>query len=230
MFVIVFLIAVLLLLGAVLSYAVVAPGSQLLGRTLFRGSAASSKIALTFDDGPGEATPRILETLQQHGVRATFFLCGENVERYPGLARRIAEDGHEIGNHTYSHPHLFGKTPGRIALEIRRAQDVITHRTGCRPKLFRPPYGERWFGLFPILSGKELSTVMWSVNSHDWRLPAARIARQVIRKTRPGSIILLHDGAPLREGGNRMETAAALGEIIGALREQYEFVTASEMG
>jgi len=223
------LLLVFMVLGAMLGYAIVAPGSQWLGKTLVRGPETDQKISLTFDDGPGEATPQILDILKKANIRATFFLCGENVERFPDLARRIADEGHEIGNHTYSHPYLFWKTPGRIVREITRAQAVIARSTGCQPRVFRPPYGVRWFGLFPILSQNHLSPVMWSVSGADWRLPAAKIGSRVIRKAKPGSIILLHDGVPLKEGGDRKATAEALGEIVRVLGERYRFVTVSEM-
>jgi peptidoglycan/xylan/chitin deacetylase (PgdA/CDA1 family) len=216
-------------LAAVLGFAAAAPRSQLLGRTLVRGDGRTPRIALTFDDGPGEATPLILDILKKAGIRATFFLCGQNVERFPEHARRIAAEGHEVGNHTYSHPYLVCKTPGGIAWEIARAQNVIGHSTGCRPKLFRPPYGVRWFGLFPVLASHELTAVMWSVSGVDWRLPAARIADRVIAKAKPGSIILLHDGVPPGERGDRRETAEALQEIVRALGKRYRFATASEM-
>ena len=228
LFSICFLIA-LLVLGAIASYALVAPRSQLLGKTLVSGNGKLPTISLTFDDGPGEATPLILDTLKRAGIRATFFLCGQNVERYPELARRIAEEGHEIGNHTYSHPNLLWKTPGRIAWEVTRAQNVIEYATGSRPKLFRPPYGVRWFGLFPILASNGLTTVMWSVSSVDWKFPAERIASRVLERTKPGSIILLHDGVPQKEGGDRRATAEALPEIVRQLGDRYRFVTALEM-
>ncbi len=216
-------------LAAIVYYAVAAPASQWLGRTLVRGNPAAGTIALTFDDGPGEATPLILEILRKADVRATFFLCGQNVERFPEHARRIAEEGHEIGNHTHSHPYFLWKTPGKIAWEIDRAQEVIVSRTGHRPRLFRPPYGLRWFGLFPILHGRELTAVMWSVSGRDWRLPATGIAGRILRKANGGSIILLHDGCPPGERGDRRQTAAALEEIVRALSERYRFVTVSEM-
>ena len=216
-------------LAATVYYAVAAPASQWLGRTRVRGNPAAGTIALTFDDGPGEATPLILEILRKADVRATFFLCGQNVERFPEHARRIAEEGHEIGNHTHSHPYFLWKTPGKIAWEIDRAQEVIVSRTGHRPRLFRPPYGLRWFGLFPILHGRELTAVMWSVSGRDCRLPATGIADRILRKVNGGSIILLHDGCPPGERGDRRQTAAALEEIVRALSERYRFVTVSEM-
>lgn len=217
-------------LGVLVWYAVAAPASQWLGRTLVRDARPSAnRVALTFDDGPGEATPLVLDLLKEAGIGATFFLCGQNVERYPEYARRIAEEGHEIGNHTHTHPRLFWKTPGKIAWEIRQAQQVIAHCTGRPPQLFRPPYGLRWFGLFPVLSQNGLRAVMWSVNSLDWKLPASAIASRVLRGAAPGAIILLHDGVPPRESGNRQPTAEALREILQSLKGQYQFATISEM-
>lgn len=223
------LVILLMVLGALASYALVAPSSQWLGKALVSGDGNTPVISLTFDDGPGEATPLILDILKQARIRATFFLCGQNVERFPDLARRIAVEGHEIGNHTYSHPNLCWKTPGRIAWEIQRAQAVIQNATGCRPKLFRPPYGVRWFGLFPILASHDLTAVMWSVSGADWKLPPDRIAKRILQRTKPGSIILLHDGLPQSESGDRRATAEALPEILRLLGERYRFVTASEM-
>lgn len=215
--------------GAFISYALVAPRSQVLGKTLVKGVRDDTSVSLTFDDGPGIATPFILDELKAAGILATFFLCAQNVERFPELARRIAAEGHEIGNHTYSHPLLFWKTPGRIAWEITRAQQIIEQATGCRPRLFRPPYGVRWFGLFPILAANGLRTVMWSVSGADWAVPARQIAGRVIGGTSPGSIVLLHDGVPPLENGDRMATVEALRQIIPALSARYRFVMASQM-
>jgi peptidoglycan-N-acetylglucosamine deacetylase len=216
-------------LGFLVWYLVAAPGSQLMGATFARGSRDVSVAALTFDDGPGADTPKILDALQQAGVCATFFLCGSNVERYPATARRIAADGHEIGNHTYSHPRLLGKTPGHIALEIERAQVLIERHTGKKPKLFRPPYGLRWFGLFPILRQKNLQAVMWSINGRDWRSSSDAIARRIVGQMHPGAIILLHDGVPPGENGNRQATVECLPQILQQLAGQYRLVTVSEL-
>ncbi len=229
MLALIFLVFFLFALAAMASYALVHPRSQWLGQTLFSGDAQRPEICLTFDDGPGVATPAILDTLKRSGVRATFFLLGENVDRFPQLARRIADEGHEIANHTYSHPILIWKTPGKIAWEITRAQDVIERATGRRPKLFRPPYGVRGFGLFPIVAANRLTPVMWSVTGVDWKFPSHRIASRVLEKSKPGSIILLHDGVPQKESGDRQETAQALEQIVPKLAERYNFVTASEM-
>ena len=215
--------------GFLVWYVVAAPGSQVLGKSVVCGPRGSGKIALTFDDGPGEATPAILDMLKQAEIRATFFLCGQNVERYPDLARRIAEEGHEIGNHTHSHPRLLGRTPGKIAWEIETAQSIIEHRTGNRPKLFRPPYGLRWFGLFPVLKRNGLTSVMWSVNSRDWKRPHTAIVQHVVKETGPGAIILFHDGVPPRKSGNRQVTVAALRDILHATMGRFECVPVSEL-
>lgn len=223
------MLALLAGLGLLVWYAVAAPGSQLLGRTLTRGDGSLPAVALTFDDGPGEDTARILEALQQAGARATFFLCGANVERHPELARRIANSGHEIGNHTYSHPRLLGRTPGKIFWEIDRAQKVIEHHTGKKPTLFRPPYGLRWFGLFPVLRQQQLATVMWSINGRDWKNPAGQIVEGVLRQAHAGAIILLHDGIPPRDTGDRRATVEALPAILRVLGRRYRFLTISEI-
>jgi peptidoglycan/xylan/chitin deacetylase (PgdA/CDA1 family) len=225
----VLMLALLAGLGVLVWYLVAAPGSQLLGATVARGRQDIPAVAITFDDGPGAETPQILDALKSAGVRATFFLCGSNVERYPDTARRIAEEGHEIGNHTYSHPRLLGKSPGNIALEIDRAQKVIERHTGHEPKLFRPPYGLRWFGLFPILRRKKLQAVMWSVNGFDWCSSPEAITERVVRQARPGAIILLHDGVPPQENGDRHATAEALAEILRQLASRYLLITVSEM-
>ena len=221
--------ALLAICGVAVWYAVAAPQSQWLGPVFARGPADSCAVALTFDDGPGEQTSAILDILRERGVRATFFLCGSNVERFPALARRIADEGHGIGNHTDSHPRLLGRSPGRIALEIDRAQRVISHRTGCQPSLFRPPYGLRWFGLFPILARSGMGVVMWSVNSLDWRLPARQIVERVLGQAHSGSIILLHDGVPPRERGDRLATVEALPEILRQLGARCRLVTVTEL-
>jgi peptidoglycan-N-acetylglucosamine deacetylase len=216
-------------LGSFVWYLVAAPSSQLLGKSLAHGNEQTPAIALTFDDGPGTNTPQILAALKEAGVRATFFLCGCNAERHPEIARQIAADGHEIGNHTFSHLRLLGRSPGRIAWEIDRAQKVIGQATGRQPNLFRPPYGLRWFGLFPILRQHKLVLVMWSLNARDWRSSAAQIIERVVRKTKPGSIVLLHDGMPPGETGDRSATAEALPAILHTLAGRFRFLTISEI-
>jgi peptidoglycan/xylan/chitin deacetylase (PgdA/CDA1 family) len=186
---------------ALLWYACSVPSSQVFGPALIRGPADGGRIALTFDDGPASPfTEQILDILRDQQVPATFFVCGRNAERCPELLRRISAEGHAIGNHTYSHffPYLMTRT--QLAEEIDRAQVVIEKVTGQRPVLFRPPYGARWFGLYPVLRERGLKVVQWSDTGYDWKADEDSIVRLSLARLGPGSIILLHDGLEGYEG------------------------------
>jgi peptidoglycan-N-acetylglucosamine deacetylase len=197
-------------------------------------------VALTFDDGPDPLwTPRILEILKQEGVPATFFILGENGQANPSLVRRIVDEGHDIGNHTYSHPNL-GEVPGRITdLELNATQRLIESLTGRATILFRPPY----FGdaepttpdeVDPIVRATRLGylTIGLRVDPNDWERPGTS---QIVERTiagvtatdadQRGQIVLLHDG-----GGDRQQTVAALPQIIHELRaRKFRFVTVSQL-
>ncbi len=182
-------------------------------------------VALTFDDGPSpDVTPRVLDILQEKNARASFFVVGRRVERYPELARRVSAEGHVIGNHTYSHPPLFCfLSPRRLREEIERAQDVIFGATSVRPRHFRSPVGLR----HPILKGAldrvNLAFVLWRVRTYDTRaLTPDELRRRILERVRPGAIVLLHD----RGGPGAAAMLAALPDVIDALRARgYEFVT-----
>src|SRR5437588_8991599 len=122
-----------------MAWAVRGRSSAVFAPSIWRGPATRRAIALTFDDGPSESTPAILEILARHKIPATFFLCGANVDRLPAIARDIVAAGHEIGNHTYSHPYLFLRTRAGIAEELSRAQKAIHASTGATPRWFRAP-------------------------------------------------------------------------------------------
>lgn len=216
--------------SALLYYACAVPRSQLLGPTLVRGPIDGRRVALTFDDGPTPPfTEQILDILRDRKVPATFFVCGKNVERFPEILRRIRAENHTIGNHTYSHPFLYFRSRARIAEEIDRTQTTIEKVIGQPPKLFRPPYGVRWFGLFPLLRERGIRTIQWSDTGFDWESkngPAA-IVRLTLRSLGGGSVILLHDGhnaLPPNEV-DRSNTVAALPAIIeGAEQAGFRFV------
>ena len=211
-------------------YACVVPSSQVLGPVLVRGPAESKSVALTFDDGPAPPfTTKILDILRDYKVPATFFVCGKNVERSPAVLERIKAENHTIGNHTYSHPFLYFKTQKRITEEIDRTQTIIERVTGERPKLFRPPYGSRWFGLFPALRERKMPLIQWSDAGFDWRkgYGPAEIARRALKNLTAGSVILLHDGhnAFRPDQFDRASTVAALPTIIeGARKAGLTFV------
>ena len=217
-----------------LYYGCAVPSSQLLGRSLVRGPAGRKRVALTFDDGPTPpATDQILDILKAYRITASFFVNGKQVDRFPECLRRIQQGRHSVGNHTYTHPFLYLKTPRRIAQEIDRTQDAIEHVTGVRPKLFRCPYGVRWFGLFSVLRRRGMYAVQWSDTGFDWvkKNTPADIVRKTLKNIRDGSVILLHDGCGAHEPQevNRSATVAALPAIIdGVLAKGFTFVPVTE--
>jgi peptidoglycan/xylan/chitin deacetylase (PgdA/CDA1 family) len=221
-------LAVVGLIGCWFWWACTVPTSQFFGPALIRGPQEGKPIALTFDDGPASPfTEQILAILRAQRVPATFFLCGKSVEGNPDLVRRIVAEGHAVGNHTYSHPLLPLRSRRRTAAEIDRAQDVIEKVVGYRPRIFRPPYGARWFGLVPTLRERGMHMVMWSATGYDWKKDAPGIVAATLQELKPGAVILLHDGRETRPVGqvDRSDTVQALTAIIAAARGRgYEFV------
>jgi peptidoglycan/xylan/chitin deacetylase (PgdA/CDA1 family) len=209
-------------------WACAVPTSRFFRPALMRGPQEGKRIALTFDDGPASpSTEQILQVLRAHQVPATFFLCGKNVEGNPDLARCIVAEGHAVGNHSYSHLCLCFRGRRRIAREIDRAQEVIEKVVGYRPKIFRPPYGLRWFGLVPALRERGMHLVLWSATGYDWKKDAPGIVTATLEKLKPGAVILLHDGRETRPAGqvDRSVTVQALPAIVAAARERgYTFV------
>lgn len=188
---------VLLVLGAwgavyFLTYAV---RSQILGETVWCGSLNDNSVALTFDDGPSPDTLKILDLLRSANIKATFFLIGENVEKYPEIARRIAEEGHEIGNHSFSHPIFLFCTSDKTRRELKKTQEVIRKITGITPLNARPPCGVRSKAYFATAQELGLRTIQWSDVGFDWKkISSERIARNILETVQSDSIILLHDG------------------------------------
>ncbi len=217
--------------AAAVYYACWVHDSQLLGPSLVRGAAGAKRVALTFDDGPTPpCTEQILDILKAHGIQATFFVNGKLVERFPNIVARIHREGHALGNHTYSHPCLRLKSRKRIAWEIDRTQEAIERVTGVRPKVFRSPYGVRWFGLFSVLREQGMWSVQWSDTGFDWveKNTAEDIAAKTVANLRDGSVILLHDGCGACEPGEviHAKTVAALPAIIEEVyRRGFKFVS-----
>ncbi|HEY6946723.1 MAG TPA: glycosyltransferase [Candidatus Acidoferrum sp.] len=204
--------------------------------------AAKKKLAITFDDGPDPTwTPKILDVLKQRNVPATFFVIGLSANKWPQLLRREYEEGHEIGNHTYSHPDWESPTLStrQIRWELNLTERLIESVVGAKPLLFRPPYGidhqpEFAEEVAHLPTAQEMGYIIvgQKVDPHDWSqinpgvpLPAAQIVANAVREAPEGNIILLHDG-----GGNRSQTVIALPQLIDALRAQgYEFVAVPEL-
>lgn len=195
---------------------------------IFSGTTAcGKKIALTFDDGPHPVkTPQVLDLLEKHGVRATFFIVGSLAEYHPEIVKREAELGHELANHSYTHPRLSKLTESEIKLEIERADAAIKKATGVAPRLFRPPEGAYSKDIVGIASALGKETIIWTVDTMDWaRSPCEKIVENVKANVTSGSIILFHDCT--RDGTFTLE---ALAELLPYLKSQgYEFVTVSEL-
>lgn len=194
--------------------------SQWLGRTDWHGRTDDSSVALTFDDGPSADTEPVLSALCKHSTPATFFMIGQRVELQPQTARRILREGHEIGNHSYSHPIYLYRSPRETRRQLRRTQEVIAEATGIEPKFSRPPCGVRSPAYFSAARQMSLRTVLWSVAGFDWkRIGAAEIAHNILSGVAAGSIILLHDGDS-RVKRDRRQTVLALPLIIDGLKRR----------
>lgn len=187
----------------------------------------SKKIALTFDDGPSrEYTAEILDILREYGVKATFFVVGVNIEKAPDLLRRVVAEGHEIGNHTYSHPHLQKMNSETLATELARTDALIHRITGITPTLFRPPEGVVTSSVKTAAINGGYRLVLWSIDTRDWALnPVSNILQTVKQEASDGDIILFHDWV-----AGKSPTPAALKAVIPWLKAQgFEFVTVSNL-
>jgi peptidoglycan-N-acetylglucosamine deacetylase len=188
---------------------------------VLRGPQTVNAVALTFDDGPDPRfTPQVLDILKENNIKATFFLMGSRAQAYPDLVKRIINEGHIVGNHTYWHPNLVKQ--GDIATlktEVQRSEDELANLIGYRTKLFRAPYGFLYNELVEELRDMNYTVAGWSVDSLDWQeSPPEQITYNVMSNIHPGAVILLHDGAAWDE--DRTNTIQSLRQIIPAIREQ----------
>ena len=202
-----------------------ASGGAAKAATWFSVNVDGPYIAMTFDDGPSpETTPRLLDILKQRNIKATFFMIGQNAQANPAIVQRILADGHEIGNHSWTHPQLSKLSDDRVTEEINKTQAAIKNASGYTPVLLRPPYGaitsrqkdwiEKEFGL---------SVIIWSVDPFDWKRPGASVIEQrILAGARPGAIILSHD--------IHKQTVDAMPATLDALAEKgFKFVTVSQL-
>jgi peptidoglycan-N-acetylglucosamine deacetylase len=216
--------------AGLMAYAVRGRSATLLAASHYRGNSGRRSIALTFDDGPTPGTRKILDILERYQVRATFFQVGMQVRRWPLIAREVAERGHEIGNHSDSHPYFCFKSPAFMRTELERAQQSILDATGRRPVWFRAPYGIRWFGMQGAQRNAGLSGVMWTVVGREWKLCARDVRDRVLRSASNGAIICLHDGRGAEANPHIRNTIHAVKEIVPRLlREGYRFETVTEL-
>lgn len=199
---------------------------QLFGELVYHVDTADPVVALTFDDGPASPhTAAVLDLLLEQDVRATFFVIGEAVARHPALARRMVEEGHELGNHSYSHQPMVLMARARIRREVERTDSLI-RAAGVQGDIhFRPPYGKRLVGLPWYLHRTGRTTVLWTLEPDSHFARSDSMVAHVLDGVSPGAIILLHV-----ELASRAEERAALAALVPALRAQgYRFVTVSEL-
>lgn len=184
---------------------------------------SGTEIALTIDDGPHPTwTPKVLAVLARYRIRATFCMVGANAAGHRDLVAAVADAGHQIANHTYTHPmNLPELTRARIDQQIERTTELLSAATGQQPKLFRAPGGSWSPQILAACAAAGLRPLDWSVDTVDWSRPGVRsIAEVILTKTRSGSIILDHDG-----GGNRAQTVEALDIALPRLLDAgYEFI------
>jgi cellulose synthase/poly-beta-1,6-N-acetylglucosamine synthase-like glycosyltransferase/peptidoglycan/xylan/chitin deacetylase (PgdA/CDA1 family)/spore germination protein YaaH len=209
------------------------------------GGTQRKEVAITFDDGPDpEWTPKILDILKQKGVKATFFLIGVQVEKFPGVAKRIFNEGHEIGNHTFTHPDISSISKRYFEVELNLTERIFESKLGVKPVLMRPPYAideapDTADQVRPLEVAQDLGyiAVGEKIDPNDWRDNPRRTGQEIAddvlanlppcapKNLRCGNIILLHDG-----GGDRSETVVALGLILDGLKQRgYQVVPVSEL-
>ncbi|WP_433201443.1 polysaccharide deacetylase family protein [Dactylosporangium sp. CS-047395] len=198
----------------------------------YHGPDAERVVALTFDDGPNEPyTSQILDLLAAHDIRATFFHVGHCVERHPEVARRVIEDGHIVGNHSLSHTFGTYLRPGAFAREVEQTQTILSRVIGRTPALARTPWLWRQPALLRMLRRRDLHPVAGEFCHalEVFQISGARMARRAIAKTRPGSILIFHDGFD-GHGGDRAQTVLAVRDTIEGLTARgYRFVTVDEL-
>src|SRR3954468_389233 len=203
-----------------------APGAAAAGKITYSACHVEGPyIAMTYDDGPHAAnTPRLLDMLKERKIHATFFMCGENAIQYPQIIKRMIAEGHEVANHSYSHPQLSKMSDEAVHKELQRTHDAIVAGGGVVPKLMRPPYGafterqQRWaFGEFGY------KTILWDVDPLDWKVRnAAHVESEILKQTVAGSIVLSHD--------IHNTAVDAIPATLDALAAKgFKFVTVSEL-
>jgi peptidoglycan/xylan/chitin deacetylase (PgdA/CDA1 family) len=204
-------------------------------RVIRRARVRDRVVALSFDDGPSEVhTPVVLDALAEHGARATFFVVGQEVAGREHVLRRIVEDGHELGNHTWSHPATSQISDDDLRDEIARTNAEVEAAVGQRLRLMRPPYLADALRVSRIAAEFGLERTPLGVMSRDWiETSPEAITSRVLARARPGAIVVLHDNVPRRGSkghGDPSVTARALAQILPALRERgYRVVTVSQL-
>jgi len=202
--------------------------------TIYRVKTDKKRVVLTFDDGPSPVwTPKILKELKKADIKASFFMIGHHVNEYPDIARKVADEGHEIGNHGYAHSVMMYYTPAEIEEELKYTEHVIFEATGKRTKYFRPPKAWLRKSIKNKIKSMGYDIILWSLNSKDWvSFNHKDIVNYLSRRIKNGDIILFHDSGNVfsREGGARRQTAKSITLLAKTLRKKgFEFVTIEEL-
>ena len=208
------------------------PTSQVYGRTFIGLQPGSPYVALTYDDGPNDPwTLRLLEVLDRHSVKATFFVLGRFVQQKPQIVRALAAAGHVIANHSWDHPRLIFASNSELRRQVEQTQSAIFDACGLTPSLFRPPYGGRRPGTLSAVRKLGLEPIMWNVTCYDWKATSAdKVVAHAQRQIRGGDVILMHDGDQRAMGADRRHTVEASDRLISHYKQEgYEFVTIPEM-
>ena len=202
------------------------------GKNIVRLNTDQRVVALTFDDGPHPPyTEQLLDVLAKHNVKATFFLIGNRIEKHPEIAHRVIAEGHQVGNHSYSHPLLGFLPPNYVQQEIERT-DMLLRQLGVTGEIvFRAPVLTRFLPVAWVLAKRDRAHISCNVWSWDWTTQNPdRITETVLKKVKPGSIIVLHDGKAENKDANRSGTVKATDKIISALKQDgYRFVRLSDV-
>ena len=205
---------------------------QLFGEAFQRVNTIHKVVALTFDDGPNPPyTDQILRVLKKHHGHATFFVLGKNVEKFPAVIPKIFSEGHEIGNHSWSHEQLIFRSLSFVRGEIEKTDHLLRQLGYPGEIYFRAPYGRKLFILPWILSSMNKKHVLFDVVPDDWDRPGTEeIAARILREVKPGSIVLCHDGDGDGVGNDRSQTVEAIDKVMTQLeKDGYRFVTISEL-
>jgi peptidoglycan/xylan/chitin deacetylase (PgdA/CDA1 family) len=202
--------------------------------TIYRVKTKKKRVVLTFDDGPSPVwTTKILDELKKAGIKATFFVIGHHVKKYPEIAQRIVREGHEIGNHGYAHSVMFYYKPAEIEEEIQYTEQVIQQITGVRTKYFRPPKAWLRRSIKNKVKSMGYDIILWSLNSKDWVCFNHKdIVKYISNNVRNGDILLFHDSGNVFsiEGGKRTQTVKAITLLVKTLEKQgFKFVTIEEL-
>jgi peptidoglycan/xylan/chitin deacetylase (PgdA/CDA1 family)/GT2 family glycosyltransferase len=222
------------IVSTLFAYHGISPRSRFYGKVCSNGNRNHLRIALTFDDGPNEPyTSQALAILEQYRIKATFFIIGQNAQRYPETCRRIVTAGNVIGNHSYHHHKSLCLRRGKtVARDIELAHQAIYECTGLEPKLFRPPHGFRTPWMMRTVRHLGYTVVTWDNMTSDWNAEKSgeEIIRAILRRAKPGGVIVLHDGRDTRLNYDRSQMLQALPFVIETLRERgFDFVTIPEL-